>query len=311
MIKNNIYYYTRRGLKHAGDANTSIIQMRLNKGMDDKIEVSTIYHDSDASIDVRNIAGGDINSSHYLFFSKYNPSILNKWVGFGYVKYNNETNSSIYFDLGLNGYEMINAHGHMIQVEDIYYQPFYAKKGSTYYLSMLKSIDNGESWEFGPIIYQGSKYYNETSGEYLGDGLVRLISRINSNEGMKQFFSYDYGDTWNIDEKLNISSNGTNIPHSVEVDDSIYLIYTDRYDSTLKISFAKKTDAFSTPFILANETKFILANETKEDIYFLGYSPSIYDNGFFYTVYANHVNRYKDTETIFLKYNKKYFNNNE
>jgi hypothetical protein len=296
----NLYYYTRRGSAHVGDVATSIIQMQIDKNFEQNIKIKEIYKDFNNSIDVRNIGGGKINYNHYLFLSKYSPNSFNKWVGFGYIKYNIKDNSTRYIEIGLNGYDAINPHGHIIKVEDIYYQPIYAQKDGLYYVIFLKSLDNGNSWIFGNIVYQGLVYYNETSGEYMDNGVIKLVTRKDVRNGMVQFTSTDYGESWSEPLSISIESNNTNVPYTVKSNNKMYLIYTDRNDSKLKISYLNKKNKFLKPRTLA-----IAENN---NTWFVGYSPIIYDDNYFYTIYADHQGDYKSTKTYFLKFNKKYLN---
>jgi len=296
----NLFYYTRRGVSHVGDSGTSIVQMKIDKNFEKNIEVKKIYEDENNNIDVRNIGGGKINKVHYLFLAKYNPALAKKWVGFGYIKYDTSNEQITYTEIGLNNYDFINPHGHLIKVENIYYQPIYAKKDGYYDIVLLKSIDNGNSWSFGSIVYHGQTYYNETSGEYMGNGTIRLVIRNNIRNGMVQFISTDYGNSWSGPATVNIKSGDTNVPYTCKVDDKMYLIYTDRNDSKLKVSYLKDNNEFHIPKVLA-----VAENN---NTWFLGYSPIVYDGKNFYTLYGDHQGDYKSTKTYFLKFNKEYLN---
>jgi hypothetical protein len=300
LINSNdyLYYYTRRGLKHVGDDDSSIILMKINKDFKKKIKIKIIYKDFNKSIDVRNIAGGKIGEVHYLFLSKYAPKV-NKWIAFGYIKINPEKGIKEYIELGLNGYDAVNAHGHIIKVENNYYQTIYAQKNEIYDVLLLKSSDYGMHWQYDATIYSGETYFNETSGEYFGNGLVKVITRKGIRDGMVEFVSTDYGKSWS--QPYNISTQGTKVPYTLKNDNRLYLCYTDRNDSTLKISYQENNKSFINPKILSSADN----NET----FFLGYSPILFDNDFFYTLYADHqTDGYKSTKTYFLKFNKKYLN---
>lgn len=295
-----LYYYTCRGTLHVGDSGSSIILMKIHKSFDKKIKLTEVYKDINKSIDVRNVAGGKIGDNHYIFLSKYSPNSDKKWVGFGYIKINQKKKIKEYIELGLDKYDVVNPHGHIIKIENDYYQTIYAQKDKVYDVLLLKSSDNGNHWEYSSIIYSGKTYFNESSGEYLGKGIVKVITRKDIKSGMVEFISLDYGKTWTSPQSINISTKGTNVPHTEKVDDKLYLCYTDRNSSSLKISYENKEGRYLLPKTLS------YAEDNKT--WFLGYSPIIYDHKYFYTLYADHQGDYKSTKTYFLKFNKKYLN---
>ena len=142
--------------------------------------------------------------------------------------------------------------GNIFSVEDELFC-FYNTYGNTRSWGLLKSVDDGLTWEQIPIEENLPKAECpvEIEGVYLGDGTILLLGRKDANEGtvaMFQMQSTDYGKTWTR-EYTNITDALISSPSMILDSQSgdISLYYFARTTGNLKRREVNFKDVWNNP----------------------------------------------------------------
>ena len=255
LVKYNsttLFYFVREGKGHVHGPG-KIVAWVYDIPKKSWISHLDVYDDG---YDSRNVGGGMIEGKIYLFFGRVEASWDAFFEGMGYIYSKDGGNSwSEYNDIDL-GWDEFFPYGSVVKsdVNELYYQPYYARTDGLYHLGLLQSVDEGLIWTDGPTIYEGEKSFSELSVVYLGEGKMIALIRDNTGEGnvVQQSISSDNGKKWSKIKNTNLGGEkGVKIPfvYYDEESDQLMALYLDRTTdnlpwSVLRFSKAEKESVF-------------------------------------------------------------------
>lgn len=246
-----IHYYFRQSSTHGSDTKGKIVKEVYNLTTETWGSRTTIYDDENSTLDCRNVGGGIINNSIYVFFQRQimGGGILDG----GYIKSTNLTGMewSNYID---NKFSDVSIYGALIStnVSNTFLQPYYDNSDpSNYTVGTLKTIDNGDSFRKGSIIYNGSVFWCETSIIHIGNGRLIALMRNNSGSRVGQSISSDNGEIWSPISLTNLGDDDdvkiTRINYDNETN-NVIVMFRDRDgadESRDLITVSNATDVFN------------------------------------------------------------------
>lgn len=250
---NTFMYFARMGTTHMFDKG-KIVKITYDAVSHTWGDFSDVYEDP--TYDSRNVGGGIIGNHIFIFFGRNDYTLGEVWKDIGYVKSTDLTGTSWgpYTPIDVSPLEAYSPYGNMVNVDGVYYQPFYGwyphpiEASTTFCLKLFKSIDNGASWTVGPTIYSGSEIYSETACGYIGNNKLIAIVRNQTTYFLRQFTSSDGGDTWTDRGDTNLGeADHVQVPFVQVKDDRILLFYGDTYDFAGYMSDSKHADVFNNP----------------------------------------------------------------
>ena len=101
-----------------------------------------------------------------------------------------------------------------------------------YTTNLLKTTDYGKTWEKGPILYNGSHNWYETTITHIGNGrFIGLIREEYGGNYVAQTTSSDNGETWSKITYTNLGDGSGVKPSYIEYDketDKVIVMYRDR-----------------------------------------------------------------------------------
>jgi len=247
----NLLYICRQSTAHA-TGNGKMVKATYTISTNTWSSFSTIY-DSTYD-DGRGQGGGAVDNKIFVFFTRHVVT-GESFFDTGYIKSTDNGNSwSGYTTIDISPLEWGGPYGGTFKMGDNYYQPFYGENGATHYVKMFKSTDNGATWAVGPTIYSGADSYSETFVEYLGNGKLIALMRLDSYDNVKQSTSSDYGNTWSAPVKTNLAKGTlSNMSWILSDNDKLIVIFGDRSDKTIHIAQGVPATVFSNPTSWEND----------------------------------------------------------
>ncbi len=203
---------------------------------------SRTYIYSNGTYDARNVGGGIIGTHIYIFFALYNAT-SNTFISMGYIKSTDLTGTTwgAYTPIDVSPLTAFTPYSHIVQTDDpnTFLQPFYGNDGAgNYSTKYFKTTDGGSTWSVGGTIYSGTNWLDETSIEYIGNGKMIALSRMDTSGYLRQSTSSDNGATWTAESITSLGGTGsTSIPYLFydSASGNIILIYENRSTGYINI----------------------------------------------------------------------------
>ena len=243
---NTIMYFYRQGTSHAFDEG-QIVMCPYTISTQNWGKASLVF--SDMFYDCRNVGGGIIGNSVYLFFSRMNCTNPRTIIDIGFIRSSDLTCSSwssyapLHFGWG-------SPYGHLVQKgsTNTWYMPFYCRNGTNNVVRLFRSNDGGNTWGLGSIVYSGSAGYDESCAQWCGSNRIIILSRNSFGGPLHQFISVDGGDTWADGGDSNLGDSGVDIPWIIGFgSDFLHVSWTDRKANRQMVSQAAIDQIFLSP----------------------------------------------------------------
>lgn len=213
-----------------------------------------IYTDPDADLEVRDVCGGVIGSSIYLFFAR--RSDANTFVDIGFIKSTDLTGASwssytVVFDTsGLR----FNVHGAMMDTDatTTFLQTFFHHtNGVDFQDKVFRTTDSGSNWSVYTTVADTATDWGEPACAFAGSGRIFCLLRDNDGGFMGQVTSTDNGATWSSPAATAIGdASAVKVPFAfAERDTNTALaLFTDRTGTgPLLLSVTPIPDVMSSP----------------------------------------------------------------
>jgi hypothetical protein len=246
-IDSIIYFYCQSA--SGAGSKGKIVRRTYVPSLDSWSAATDVYDDPDPDNDCRNVAGGIIGNSMFVFFARLDiPSWT--FVDLGYMKSTDLTCTSWgpYTTISTAPITAFSPYGRLAEtsVAGTYLQSWYGTEAGVAYLKVFKTTDYGATWSIGATI---GTAYAEPSLTYIGGG--KLIALIRDEDGyVAQSVSSDDGDTWSAVAATNLGlSSGCKVTEIIydSVSGHVIAFYLDRGAGMCKVSESDAATVFASP----------------------------------------------------------------
>ena len=186
----------RTGTNHNYDGFSKIVHRKSTDNGKTWSDTTVILHEDD--VDSRNLGGGVTPTGRIIIF--YVRSLGGTSYGGQYYIYSDDEGLTWSTPVSVSNMSMdeYSPYGKLVSgANGILLLSFYGWTGSTYKSYVIRSSDNGTTWDAPIAIYSGIDWQvTETCLEHLGGGYIIALARNEDSVGFHQFMSTDNGLTW-------------------------------------------------------------------------------------------------------------------